>query len=57
MKKNLSRVEAILRLLVGSFLFYLFIVGGPTWTLLGLYLMLTGSFRFCLIFYYLSFKI
>lgn len=54
MKKNLTRIEALLRMGLGSFLFYLFVIGGPTWTIVGIYLMLTGAFRFCLLFYYIS---
>ena len=54
MEKNLSRFEAVLRVAFGSLLFYYFIIGGPVWTLVGLYLMLTGSFRFCIFYYYLT---
>ncbi|NQZ20285.1 MAG: DUF2892 domain-containing protein [Bdellovibrionales bacterium] len=54
MRKNLSRIEAILRLFLGSLLFFYFVIGGPLWTLVGLYMMLSGSFRFCLFYYYLS---
>ena len=50
----MSRPEAIVRLLLGAFLFYFFVLGGPTWMLSGLYLMLSGSFRFCVLYYYLK---
>ncbi len=54
MKKNLSRLEAIIRMIFGSLMFFFFIVGGPVWNILGIYLMLTGSFRFCILYYYLN---
>ncbi|MCB0379361.1 MAG: DUF2892 domain-containing protein [Bdellovibrionales bacterium] len=56
MEKNLGRFEALARLALGSLLFFYFVIGGPVWTLVGLYLMLTGSFRFCIFYYYLSGK-
>ena len=54
MKKNLSRTEALLRMLFGSLFFFFFVIGGPSWMGLGLYLMLSASFRFCIFFYYIS---
>ncbi len=54
MTQNMSRLEAILRMFLGGFLFYFFVLGGPTWMLGGLYLMLSGSFRFCVLYYYLK---
>lgn len=56
MRKNLGKLEASLRLGLGCFLFYFFILGGPLWTLAGLYLMLSGSFQFCALYYYLKNK-
>lgn len=54
MRKNLSRIEALFRMGLGCLMFYFFMIGGPIWNLAGLYLMLTGSFRFCILYYYLK---
>jgi hypothetical protein len=54
MQKNISRFESLIRLIFGSLMFFFFLMGGPVWTIAGVYLMLTGSFRFCLFYYYLS---
>jgi hypothetical protein len=56
MKKNISRIEALFRLFLGSALFFYFLIGGPLWAIIGLYPMLTGSFRFCAFYYYLGQK-
>lgn len=52
MIKNISRIESILRMIIGSLLFYFFIIGGPLWTLVGLYFILSSSFRFCIFYFY-----
>jgi len=52
MSQNMSRFEALFRMIFGGLLFYFFVLGGPTWMLSGLYLMFSGSFRFCVLYYY-----
>jgi hypothetical protein len=47
MKENLSRLQVWIRLVVGLFLTTVLFMGGPYWTLIGLYLLLSGSLRFC----------
>ena len=54
MRKNLSRIEALFRWGLGSIMFFFFILGGPVWNVAGLYFMLTGTFRFCPLYYYLG---
>jgi hypothetical protein len=49
MKKNLSTLESILRLILGFGLATLFFIGGPLWSVVGLYFLLSGSLRFCFI--------
>jgi hypothetical protein len=47
MKENLSTLQVYLRLLLGIFLTTLLFMGGPYWTVIGLYFLLSGSMRFC----------
>lgn len=54
MKKNLSTLQALVRTLLGALLFFLFVIGGPAWSLVGLYLIGSGCFRFCIFVYYLG---
>ena len=54
MERNMSRIESWIRILFGSLFFIYLILGGPWWAVFGLYFMLSGSFRFCLFYFYLS---
>ncbi|MCB9073465.1 MAG: DUF2892 domain-containing protein [Bdellovibrionaceae bacterium] len=47
MYKNMSRIEAFTRLLLGGFMTFYFFLGGPFWTIGGAYLLLSGCLRFC----------
>ncbi len=47
MKDNLSTLQVYLRLCVGIILSTLLFMGGPYWTVIGLYFLLSGSLRFC----------
>ena len=49
MKKNLSTLEAVLRILIGFGLTMTLFMGGPIWSIVGLYLLLSGSLRFCFV--------
>jgi hypothetical protein len=49
MRKNITTLEAVLRIIFGFLMtFYLFL-GGPFWSAIGLYFLLSGSLRFCFI--------
>ncbi len=39
---------------LGCLMFYFFMLGGPVWNVVGVYLMLSASFRFCALYYYLG---
>ncbi len=47
MKENLSTLQVYLRLFVGIGLSTLLFMGGPYWTAIGLYFLLSASMRFC----------
>lgn len=49
MQKNLATLEAVLRILMGFGLTMMLFMGGPLWSIVGLYLLLSGSLRFCFI--------
>ncbi len=47
MNKNMTRLEAFMRVLIGGLLTFYFFLGGPFWAFGGTYLLLSGSLRFC----------
>ncbi len=47
MKMNLNLFDRILRFILGFFLTIWLIAGGPGWSSLGLYLMMTAGWGFC----------
>lgn len=47
MKENLSALQVYIRLILGVILTTLLFMGGPYWTVIGLYFLLSGSLRFC----------
>lgn len=46
MKINIARWDSILRCLVGFVLSFWLLIGGPVWTSLGFYLIITGAWAF-----------
>ena len=51
MKVNLSRLEKVLRLIIGTALFTLALCGGPSWAYVGVYLIFSGAWRFCFVYW------
>jgi Protein of unknown function (DUF2892) len=49
MKENISTLQVYLRLLVGMILSTILFMGGPYWTVIGLYFLLSGAMRFCFV--------
>ncbi|MBY0384522.1 DUF2892 domain-containing protein [bacterium] len=47
MKENLSILQVYIRLILGMILTTLLFMGGPYWTVIGLYFLFSGSLRFC----------
>jgi hypothetical protein len=47
MSCNMNRFDRNLRILAGIVLITWLMIGGPSWTMVGLYLILTGAWRFC----------
>jgi hypothetical protein len=47
MKENLSVLQVWVRLVTGLILTTVLFMGGPYWTVVGLYLLFSGSLRFC----------
>ncbi len=47
MRCNMNRLERNLRLIAGTLMTSWLLAGGPLWTILGLFLLFTGAWRFC----------
>lgn len=47
MNKNMTRLEAMTRVILGALLTFYFFLGGPFWAIGGTYLLLSGCLRFC----------
>jgi hypothetical protein len=56
MSPNLAAWDRTLRYIVGILLTTWLVAGGPTWTLIGLFLLATASFGTCPVYWYLRLK-
>ncbi len=56
MKVNLAKWDAWLRALAGFVLSLWAAAGGPWWAWIGVYLIFTSSYRFCLIYAFLNLR-
>lgn len=54
MFKNMTMVERVLRYFIGLFLLIWAIAGGPRWSFVGLYPLLTASFAYCPLYHLFS---
>jgi len=52
MEQNVNSIDALARLTVGCLMIMYLIVGGPWWSICGLYLLASGAFRFCIFYFY-----
>jgi len=51
MNSNITTVDRIFRYILGIILLTWALAGGPFWTYGGLYLLITGSFGFCTLYW------
>jgi hypothetical protein len=56
MKINLAIWDRVIRFILGTLLSIWAFAGGPWWTFLGLYLMFTSGWGFCLVYSLFNFR-